>query len=303
MAAEAPRALGPPVQLTQLNAGHNYAPAWAPDGGELLFLSRRQGFGWPALFRIAAAGGPDRAVSLAESMYVGGPAWSPDGGRFAFPGFTPDSPNWHLFVADLESGAFHPLVQLRGGAVRGVSWAPDGDSIVYAELSATRPGAEAGETPDDQDSGGSAPQWILRIIPATGGSAREIATVEHCSGAAWSHRGDVVAVAAGQRILLVPVDGGPPRTLLEHPGAQLATPSWSPNDRYIAYIVALPEGGGAELRAVPADGGESILLWAATGELPTLGGATWSPDGRHIAFDVHYGFEYHYWTLELDPGR
>lgn len=57
----------------------NRAPAWSPDGTELVFASTRDG-GEPELYRVRADGtGTTRLTRTAETVVDHEPSWSPDG--------------------------------------------------------------------------------------------------------------------------------------------------------------------------------------------------------------------------------
>ncbi len=76
---------------TRLTEGDhdNAAPAWSPDGSEIVFVSKRMAdadfTNTTELYVIPAAGGTARRLPTPEGP-VDAPAWSPDGARIAFVG-------------------------------------------------------------------------------------------------------------------------------------------------------------------------------------------------------------------------
>lgn len=131
--------------------GRQLLPRWRPDGGELAFVSDRDGT-W-TLFLLPREGGEARPLLRYPEPFVD-VAWSPDGRRLAFaagwdpePRSAPDAPpsprvtrridykqdnrgylgekRIHLFVADAESGEFERISTMSQdhGPPR---WSPDG---------------------------------------------------------------------------------------------------------------------------------------------------------------------------------
>ena len=79
---------GAETRLTE--GGHdNAAPAWSPDGNEIVFVSKRMAdadfTNTTELYVIPAAGGAPRRLPTPEGP-VDAPVWSPDGARIAFVG-------------------------------------------------------------------------------------------------------------------------------------------------------------------------------------------------------------------------
>lgn len=61
-------------------AAHGAKPAWSPDGTTIVFTANQFTPEGPAVWLVAARGGPARALIEAGAD----PAWSPDGASIAF---------------------------------------------------------------------------------------------------------------------------------------------------------------------------------------------------------------------------
>src|SRR5882757_2904439 len=168
----------PPRQWT--HGGNSRAPAWAPDGTTLAFLSDRHQPGTAGIYAAPAAGGEARPlVTPAES--VGTFRWSPDGGRIAYT--AADSPDQagpdirgetgrpdRLWVLDVGSGASVALTE-SDRHVREMAWSPDGSSLAYLAT----PAPELDSLVDAE----------LYTVDATGGAPHRLAAAPWAGGLRW----------------------------------------------------------------------------------------------------------------------
>jgi eukaryotic-like serine/threonine-protein kinase len=192
----------PPRSFPITYSGRDRHPSVSPDGKFLAFTSDRDGRGRIWLHQldigreIALTDGPDSA-----------PRFSPDGGEVLF---------------TRTEGARSELLRVAvlGGAVRKVvsdasdgDWSPDGRRIVFVRSRQTAAGNV---------------EPVVMIVDADGAGERELCRLEGRTSRGrgveqrvrWSPDGKLVAVSGylpqpgmSQQILLVPVDGGPRRTL------------------------------------------------------------------------------------------
>lgn len=92
---------------------------------------------------------------------------------------------------------------------------------------------------------------------------------------------DVMTDRALQNVWIVDANGANHRPLLSG-AASFSSPRWSPSGDRLLYISTVKERG-AELHVRWMDTGQTALL---TNLPETPGSVAWSPDGRHIAFDM-----------------
>lgn len=190
------------------------------------------------------------------------------------------------------------------------AWSPDGAWLAYWAV-------HSGDYPGSDISlrairpGGAEPR-ILASGLAWPGSHRECG-----AQISWSPDSTSVAYARPMgRIDIVPLDGGPSRTLVQDGGAPVEggrSPSWSPDGRTIAFQSYDEEPGDAEwegghLYVTPAVGGAAARL-VGTSSVAGSGdcgfyGSQWSPDGSRIAFQARSWrgdtTAYHVWVANAD---
>jgi hypothetical protein len=112
-------------QLTD-GPGDDRQPAWSPDGGELAFVSTRDGAG--DLY-VRAADGTVRRLT-ADDIPTGYPSWGP-GGLIAFSEMSAGT--WQLFVVRPDGSGRRSL-----GAGASATWSPDGTRLAYVAAGRVR---------------------------------------------------------------------------------------------------------------------------------------------------------------------
>lgn len=195
----------------------------------------------------------------------------------------PEPPNLALYstlntIGDDKDFRRDVVVWSAQGHFEAPNWSRDGKTLIF-----------------DQDG-------KIMTVPADGGTPRQIDTGEatRCTGShGLSPDGKLLAVTcttAGKsefRIYLVPVTGGDPRVLNEHPNSWFH--SWSPDGKTILF--SRPDHGSLNIFAIPAEGGEEHALTTGTG---VSDDPDYSPDGRYIYFNSDRGGSMQIWRMHPD---
>ena len=251
--------------------------------------------------------GEYRFAPIFPSQPISDPQVSPDGGSVLFTHST----------LDMKGDKYHRHVWLMpvGGRPRQFTygekgessprWSPDGGRVLFLS---SRP------CPEDNDE---KVKSQLFVIPADGGEARRITSVEEgVQQPIWAPDGRNVLFASrvfkgekakdsdvkiirrmkyrtdGQgyyvgkytHLFSVPTRGGKVRQLTDGE-FDAGSASWSPDSKRIAFVSYLDEDMDLthykNIYTVHARGGDPELLWKGEGP---IGSVSWSPDGRYIAF-------------------
>jgi Tol biopolymer transport system component len=182
-----------------------------------------------------------------------------------------DSAAW--IVLSLRSGESFDIA-LDGAelAIDGdtLAWSPDSGQLAFS----MRDTAAQAEAPTVLDVA----TREVRDLTSGQGEAAEWRQVR---GLAWSPDGAEIALVAtpGDRtdtLYVVGVEGGEARRIAEG-----EAPDWSPDGAQLAYSAAVSGGTERDIFVVNADGTQPHPLSDKPG---SDSGATWSPDGRYVAF-------------------
>jgi TolB protein len=142
----------------------------------------------------------------------------------------------------------------------------------------------------------------IMTVSADGGMPQplDIGDATHCNGShGLSPDGKLLAISCAtpgkpeSRVYVVPVTGGTPRLVTEHPNSYWH--SWSPDGKTI--IFTRPDHGSGNIFAISVDGGEEHPLTTGTGisDDPDC-----SPDGRYIYFNSDRGGSMQIWRMHPD---
>jgi TolB protein len=244
----------PPRQRPLTFSGRDRDPAVSPDGQFLAFVAERDGRSRIWLQRLDAGNetaltdGPDDS-----------PRFSPDGSQVLFS--RAHEGGTTLYRAGLLGGDLHKIVDDAGSG----DWSPDGRQVVFVRFGAAPGPARS----------------TLMLANVDGSDVRALAPLaDRDLRPRWSPDGKLIAVTgrvplpgAPQRVLLVPVDGSPPRDL-PTPGRVGLTSSvaWDGPGALI-YSEALSVNGnnsGSQARVVRQridDGRARTLLWTLENSL------------------------------------
>jgi dipeptidyl aminopeptidase/acylaminoacyl peptidase len=257
----------PPRRLTS-GEKRDGSPRWSPDGGELAFVSNRDG-DTSQLYVLPLGGGEARRLTNTKES-VREPAWSPDGTRLAFVARTPDP----LYDEEDEAArAPHRFTRL-WFKLDDEGWTGDRRQQIYVV------GADGSSEPvqlTEGDFESMSPTWSPDSAWIAFSSARDDD---------WDTRiaTNLYVVAAG---------GGEPRKVTGSDG-QCAFPAWSPDGALLAFAYTpgiFDDPRHAQLAVVPAKGGEQRVLSAALDRncfpYPPIRPPAW--DGSSVVFAVEDG--------------
>ena len=245
---------------------------WSPTG-ETIILWYINVLHWgPHL--TAPDGSSERAIG--ENIYF--TQWSPDASRFVYA--RGNHGGYDLFTRDASGGDERQVTDAPGDETY-PQWSPDGRQLLFSRR-IPQPG----------------PLWVM----ASDGSAwREIPlnhTMWGAYDARWSPDGKRIVYAADYNIWVQNVDGSNPHQILgtcaryvlwlcgQNPVFRY--PSWSPDGKYIAFVVT--ENGLDRVGVVAPDGSGFRYLSPATCCSLSVAYAwqppAWSPDGQFIAYEA-----------------
>lgn len=255
---------GGAVSLTAGEGDGDALAVRAPDGR--IAYVRTVRLGYPELHVMNEDGSGKRVLARASSEALAPPAWSPTGRELAFhtwdeSGCLPGSRNCAqagVAVVDPATGAVRVVSRTGDRGAGAFSWAPGGKRLAYA-----------GQLDFDLNA------RTVEVVRADGGGRRVLARFRtgHVSEVAWAPRGDRIAYVREGWIWSVRAGGGTPARL-----ARGSAPRWSPRGDRLLYT------GAGGLRVLDPVSRRSRTLVRGQAGL-----ATWSPDGRRVAYAAPAG--------------
>jgi len=289
--------IGEAVRFTDPTRNSN-APRWSPDGTVLGFTSRRgdeEGSTW--FLRVGGLGGEAYRIDGVR----GSPVWSPDGRFIAYTAEPErkDKPTAKaLRIA--PNGITTPLNAERfdGYQITHLRYKRDGTFtfLPHPEL---------------------VPKRQLFVVPAAGGTARQVTDVPYNVGAfEWAPGGsyfvytgnpkedDELNLDPSSRIWVVPVDGGTPTEPFRMPGG-VSAPAISPDGTRLAFLGTAEWNAETQLHVIDIDArgmarGEARTLTASWDR--TAGAPWWTPDGRTIRWNATVHGNAHVYEVAASGG-
>jgi dipeptidyl aminopeptidase/acylaminoacyl peptidase len=280
------------LELTR--SGHDSAPAWAPDGKRLAFLSSRDGES--DIYTISTEGGESSKlthVSTDVDLF----RWAPDGKSLAFtslvfPDCTDDACNKKR-LEDREKSKVKARIYDTLLFRHWNSWSDGRRSHLWIV------GAD-GHAPRDLTSGAN-----YDVPPLQRGDLQDIAfspdSRELCFVAVTD---PMEAISTNGDLFLVAADGSAaPKRITTNPGFD-GHPVYSPDGTWIAYRAQLTPG-------YESDRWRMMLYERATGKITraldafdrSVDELVWSPDSQKIYFDGEDKAESPIWEIDLAQAR
>ena len=209
--------------------------SWSPDGRSITYGSNRNGS--PDIYVMDVRTNTHRRLTFLQDSRDLWPAWSPNGKWIAF--ISERDGEMDIYRMDANGENVRRLTNQ--GGCKSPAWSPDSQSIAF---SAKRRDAEIGS--------------FIYVMNAEGKGLRPLANTSS-TVCTWSPDGKQIAyipptdAVGGRAIFSIDVDGRNMRQLTRlYKGATLiSSPKWSPNGRWIAYILSEIQ---VELLQVPVEG-------------------------------------------------
>jgi dipeptidyl aminopeptidase/acylaminoacyl peptidase len=262
---------------------------WSPDGTRIAYLSNRSG---KAQIHLRWMDSTQEAQITDLQQAPSNIAWSPDGQWISYTSRVPAKPAWSVPPPEKPAGAKWaepPIIVTR------LRWRADGSGLI-------QPGNNH-----------------IFIVPATGGTPRQISSGDYDHGGAgresgapsWTRDGEWVLASAsrtpdaeysleGGEIYAFRVKDGAVRQLTHRQGPD-TNPVPSPDGRKIAYTgydYKRQEYTVEHIYVMDADGGNSKLL---TGSLDRDASRPhWSADSKELYFTAEDGGMSHLYRVTLD---
>lgn len=182
------------------DAYNDQAPAWAPDGARIAYISSRTDeFGDDGLFVVGADGSDPRLLVAPDSGWATSFAWSPAGDRVAFSFAWFDGGEVVVGTLDEEDRRLATRRGMEDRRARALDWRPDGTELV-------------GIGPVDANGNGG----IVRMYP-DGSTSLSLTPTElggFSSSVSYSPDGSRIAYVQAGRIRVIDPDG---RNMVEVP--------------------------------------------------------------------------------------
>ena len=233
------------------NSVSELQPSWSPDGSYIVFCRSWQDSSqrwWSGIFRIQSNGTNEVCIDSIADVFRVDPRVSPDGSKIAFGQM---SNRFEVWVMNADgSGEVNLTPAPEQGSYP--DWSPDGTRIVYARSDPTLGFRIYTMKTDGSDT--------VKVVETGVPSSNQVQP-------RWSHDGTMIAYADDRGvdlgpydhrmwIYIVPLGGSNPTAVTPLTDGYRDSPSWSPDDRKIAYRDNFRNGSvaDAEIYTISVDG-------------------------------------------------
>jgi Tol biopolymer transport system component len=166
------------------------------------------------------------------------------------------------------------------GAMQNPSWSTDGKTVVY-----------------QKEIDGEAPQML-----AVFSRDPQFSLYRSRNFPAWAPAGNRFVLAVGTQIRMFDARGENGRTIYDSKSGLIASPSWSPDGKVIAFGIASSFTSHEKSATVAMVNAEGTGFRQLTDESGNAGFPSWSPDGKRIVYRVA-GTEQGLRIMSLEDGK
>ncbi|WP_412067545.1 protein kinase domain-containing protein [Rubrivirga sp. IMCC43871] len=271
--------------------------SWSPDGDRLAYVEGNSGFvvsdpfygplgniAPSSLWVVLVGGGAPVRLTDHDHLDMS-PVWAPDGRRLLFVSDRDGSRDVHLLEVGASGEPEGPPVRLTTGLdAHTVHLSSDGARLAYSVFT-YRQNMWSVPIPE------SGPSSVAVAEPVTTGN-QIIEGIGVSSDGRWLVFDS--NVSGNQDIYKMPLYGGEPEPLTEHPADDFL-PSWSPDGQEVAFYSF--RQGNRDLYTVSATGRHLRQLTAGPSQERY---PDWAPDGRRIVFHSDRSGRQELYTLSWD---
>lgn len=277
-------------QLDYSPLGRNRGAVWSPDGKYIAFFSAERA-GQPGqgyIVIMAVEGGQAREYLIPMDTfslpYMGGLRWMPDSSRLGF--FGPGKKGATLFRLTQASGKWDTW-QIHAHGWARIEWSPSGKAFLYAKgnLGIFEHDLETGEErsiylPENEKN-------VFTVFRDLRFSRDYKKLVFHRLDAKFENNNTEVI---GENIVVLDMSSGQARTIDSEDFSNLSwSAAWSSDGQNLVVLNKV-EDKPSEMFIVPLQRGTPKKVELTGGPIRARRYITdWSPDGKHIAFEIRRG--------------